>query len=1171
VVLVVHPAVVNAEGVLEEARETAVYNHLGQLVSATDAEGAVTRFRYHPENDPDGDGQPNPVPDINPNTGGYLAERISDADAGGPFPPARLTVSYFYDPLGRLIRVTDGRGNSTDLLFNQVGELVQYRAPSPFNYRRQFRHDANGNLTGVDVENFTANLDGFPLPVTANRFISASWTYDILDRVVAETREVSEGEAGPARSAETRYRYDGSGNLASIVHPEGDEERFTHDDRDLLLERARGGGTGLDPGGEAVERYDYDENGNLLRVTGPVDLDGDGKREVSEYRYDGFDRLIASIDPAGGTWVVARDPEGRPVSEWFLGGPGGPTPRGGAGNVLLHHLVRSYDERGCEYRTVASRFGPGIAPGSAPAEEKRTFDASGRMVRRVDATGGIWTVERDGLGRPARTTDPMGNLVERRWDASGNLMLETRTDLSDSVINEGLGSIDLDYDPSGRLMDVESTAYLYDALNRLNVSIDGAGRTLRFRYDSRGNLVHRSDAVGTVINANTDTELAILSPLLPQRQSDQANSPGNQVHFEYDGLDRLIRAVHDLRREGSGQTGIDHGNPFNDDGTIDERFEWDGDGRLVAWIDDRGNRNVAVYDRLGRLRVRRDADQKEERYEYDLAGNLIRMTDRMGTVIRQTVDVLSRPVRRELDPGSGEGSFSAEGTRLQLFEYDGLGRPTLAFDGNQPDDPSDDSLVLRSYDSLGGLAFECQGPFVVTAERDVAGRVTAVIYPNGRRISLPRDALGNARELRDGARPFASFSYLGAGRVLGRKLGNGLEQSYLAADGEGVQRLSGLARSGEVLREDYLKASSERALGYEYAYDRAGRRLYERQLLRQGRGPSLRYDSIGRVREVQPDLQDPRVPFPNPTVFTRLYPDGAHNPRLVIVDFVEKRMEVDVLDRLTVVDGKTLAHDLGGNLAATGGLEFRYDGLGRLTRVLRGGATAVKYAHDAVGAWDLSAFRLQGRLSRREVLLPANGEAAGAVRTVFLLDRPIEERAASGGLLRQFLWGPDGRAAAAIDVAGGSEALYYLSDGAGSVAGIADSRGTLLEEVRYDFFGAPAFRVGGTPASASSLGNALLHGARRWEPTARLYQFGGRHYSPDLGRFLNRGGPLALREPLALNRYALLDAVNGFGQPRPEIESDLPRPPGPPQPPAGFRGVSAPGVEEFLPAGLLGR
>jgi hypothetical protein len=171
---------------------------------------------------------------------------------------------------------------------------------------------------------------------------------------------------------------------------------------------------------------------------------------------------------------------------------------------------------------------------------------------------------------------------------------------------------------------------------------------------------------------------------------------------------------------------------------------------------------------------------------------------------------------------------------------------------------------------------------------------------------MPRDALGRLRELSDGARGFASFSWLGAHRVLGRKLGNGLEQSYLARDGEGVFRLSGASRSGEVLREEYLKASGERALGYEYAYDREGRRLYERQLLRQGRGPSLRYDSIGRIREVQPDLQDPRVPFPTPSVFTRYYPDGSHNPRLVIVDFVEKRMEVDVLDRLTLVDGKPL-------------------------------------------------------------------------------------------------------------------------------------------------------------------------------------------------------------------------------------------------------------------------
>ncbi|MGH9363147.1 MAG: hypothetical protein ACRD2T_14650, partial [Thermoanaerobaculia bacterium] len=383
----VHPNVVLPDGAVEEAVETAVYNHLGQLVTVTGAEGAVTRLRYHPETDPDGDGQASATPGLNPNTGGYLAERLIDADPSGPFSPARLRVSFVYDARGYPSRVTDGRGNATELTYHDVGELVQVRSPAPLNYRRLYRYDANGNRVRIEVENFTANLDGFPLPVRENRSYETVLVYDLLDNRVEESREVSAGEAGPARSAVTRYRYDPSGNLEGITHPEGDEERLVLDERELVLERVRGLGQGLDPGGTAVERFDYDENGSLVRAIGPADVDGDGERELSERRYDGLGRLAAEIDPAGGTRILARDPEGRVVSEAVLGSPGGPA-AGGEG-VLLERVNREHDERGREYRTERARFGPGTPAGAEPAVELRFHDREGRRVRQVDAAGGI--------------------------------------------------------------------------------------------------------------------------------------------------------------------------------------------------------------------------------------------------------------------------------------------------------------------------------------------------------------------------------------------------------------------------------------------------------------------------------------------------------------------------------------------------------------------------------------------------------------------------------------------------------------------------------------------------------------------------------------------------------------------------------------------------------------
>ncbi len=1199
-----HPPITLLDGTIQEAQETYRHNPFGQVLAETGPEGAVTRYRYHPENDPEGDGSVSGEPGLDPNTGGYLAERTIDADAIGSFPPARIRTRWFYSPWGDAIRAIDGAGNETQFHWTAARDLVEVRSPAPFHYRLRFRYDASRNRVSEEIENWTATPDGLPLPVRENPWIETAWTHDILGRVVEERREISGGEVGPERSAATAYRYDPNGNPFQTIHPEGNFDERSYDDRDVPLEVRRGLGTGLDPGTEWVERFDQDENGNLVRVTGPADLDGDGAMEATSWRYDGFDRLAARIDPSGGTWSYERDVEGNIVSRAFLGAAGVEESASG-GNVLLSRTRSFFDERGREFRTVAPRFGADVAAearAEPPAEtETRFFDRAGHVVRRVDALGGVWTEERDGAGRLVRSVDPAGNRTTRHYDAAGNLRAEVREVLSDAVVDAAAGVAgDPDYDPSGRLRATWTTAYLHDSLGRLVVRVEPSGRTRRWRHDSRGNAIHTSDGSGTVVHAATDPELAELLPFLAPRQAADTNAPGNQAHFDFDGLNRMARAVYEMRKNGQGQLDIDHTNPFNDDGLIEERFDWDLNGRLVAWTDDRGGRTEVAHDRLERVRSIAEPGGGGETYECDAAGNRTVSTTRSGTRIRQTFDRFGRVVRREIEPPAGG---SIEGTTLQRFGYDGLGRPTLAFDSNGAETADDDSLVLRAYDSLGRLTSECHGPYAVRIERDGGGRAAEILYPGGRRLSIERDGLGRSLSVREGTQLRAAFSYIGPERILGRDLGGVLRQSYLGPDEQGVLRLDGLVppfisscadgpegsdpasasrqlagdesclclpteranlvaikergrkrswseslrerdaeggrrrRSGctetcerrhaddggQVDREEYRGLDGALVLGSEHAHDRAGRVLHARRLHRLGRGWAIRYDSVGRTREFQPDLLDPRVPPVNPTVFTRLYPDGAHNWRLSIVDFVEQRIEVDPLDELTSVGSEAIGHDAEGNIAAAGSIELRYDGLGRLVRVLRGGQTVLRLGYDAAGAWDPRDFRHKGRRIWRESLAGDPREPVGPVRTIFLDESPLEERAGLRGVIRQYVHGPDGRASGFIDAAAGWRWFYYLHDGLGSVVGLADERGKLLEEVIYDLFGVPSFR---SPTdtrreeSESVIPTRIFHRGEFWEPLPRLYTIGARHFSADLGRFIDRAAPPEPPRPLGMNRYA---------------------------------------------------
>ena len=102
------------------------YNQFCQITSETDPEGNVDEFVYFPENDPDGDGNTSPGtrPGLNTTTGGYLRAKIIDSRTSPrrteTTPPAQISNSFFYDPVGNIIRTIDGRGNDTIVSVNQL-------------------------------------------------------------------------------------------------------------------------------------------------------------------------------------------------------------------------------------------------------------------------------------------------------------------------------------------------------------------------------------------------------------------------------------------------------------------------------------------------------------------------------------------------------------------------------------------------------------------------------------------------------------------------------------------------------------------------------------------------------------------------------------------------------------------------------------------------------------------------------------------------------------------------------------------------------------------------------------------------------------------------------------------------------------------------------------------
>ncbi|MBP7937885.1 MAG: RHS repeat-associated core domain-containing protein [Phycisphaerae bacterium] len=100
-----------------------------------------------------------------------------------------------------------------------------------------------------------------------------------------------------------------------------------------------------------------------------------------------------------------------------------------------------------------------------------------------------------------------------------------------------------------------------------------------------------------------------------------------------------------------------------------------------------------------------------------------------------------------------------------------------------------------------------------------------------------------------------------------------------------------------------------------------------------------------------------------------------------------------------------------------------------------------------------------------------------------------------------------------------AEVLYFLHGALGSVVGLADASGNLVERYEYDPYGRTYITApNGTARPVSAYGNPFAWTGQRYDPAVRLYHFWARSYSPSLGRWLQRD-PLDYVDGVGLNEY----------------------------------------------------
>jgi RHS repeat-associated protein len=473
--------------------------------------------------------------------------------------------------LGKVTARTDPLGRATRYRYDAKGRLIQVSLPSDAVLK--YAYDADDNVVQfVDANGAVTRLDYCGLGEVKHRIqpdgAVVTYDYDAEERLIAVTNQ--RGETFRLRrdalgrvveeidywGQPRAYAYDAAGHIRRCTDPLGRAIHYTTDP----IGRVRRKVLPLEgqPHATFEERFDFDANGNLVRIANPHvtvtrRFDAEG-RLLEEARgsftvknsYDANGNRVRRETSAGNSVTFAYDPLDRVSAIRINDDPPLRIERDGAGQIvretLGHALIRhyGYDAMGrqCE-QTLACN-------GQALSAVRFAYDPAGNLVERIDSEHGIDRFRYDPLGRILDHTDPQRRLARFLYDPVGGL-LATRV---------GQAAAQPDIAPErhawAREGDLSGVRYRFDQAGNLVDCGEAAGleppqsdaRTSAFAWDANQRLL-RSEVHGIVTRYGYDA--------LGRRVFKETN--GTQTNFYWDGDALVAEDVQDTAGDGSGQLG----------------------------------------------------------------------------------------------------------------------------------------------------------------------------------------------------------------------------------------------------------------------------------------------------------------------------------------------------------------------------------------------------------------------------------------------------------------------------------------------------------------------------------------------------------------------------------------------------------------------------------------
>jgi len=565
---------------------------------------------------------------------------------------AGRTVHYTYDTAGRLASVTDVNNGVTSYTYDDQNRMLTITDPRNITYLTN-QYDGSGRVSQqTQADNGTYLFNWTPANPAQTRFYVFTGGGESTGGGGLVVRDECWGGAGykrydancaggymalvaqvdvtDPRGYVRRVKFNDEGYMTSDTHALGqpEEQTVTYDYySDNLLKSI------TDPLGR-VSSFDYDSVGNTTRITR---LDGTPDAVTTTMAYAGpFGQLSSVTDPLNHVNTFDYDQNGNLST---------------VSDPLQHQTHFTYNGNG-QVATVSDDlsntvqfgyFGGDLASVTDPLGNTtmQFTDSLGRVASTLDAQGNMVTTQYNALNLVTQVTDAQGNTTAFTYDPNGNLLsltdanqhttswtydnmdrVQTRTDpllrtesfgydlmanLVSSTDRKGQVT-SLSYDPLNRLTlagyntmvnggvtSYESTtAYTYDAGNRMTQAVDSAGGTITDAYDDLDRLSSETTPQGS-ISYGYD---------LAGRRTSMTVAGQPQVTYTYDNADRLTQIAQGATTVGFGYDNDNRRSTLTLSNGVNISYSYDNDSRVTGITYNFGANLLGnltySYDSLGR-------------------------------------------------------------------------------------------------------------------------------------------------------------------------------------------------------------------------------------------------------------------------------------------------------------------------------------------------------------------------------------------------------------------------------------------------------------------------------------------------------------------------------------------------------------------------------------------